>query len=160
LPKNIKETIRIKTAAEMLDVCVKKFHETDIAIMSAAVADYRPMNISESKIKKSDDLLQIQLEKTTDILLTLGQLKNESQLLVGFALETNEAEINAKLKLEKKGADMIILNSMQDKGAGFAFDTNKITIFDKDGSMKSYGLKSKKEVASDIADYIQKILHA
>jgi phosphopantothenoylcysteine decarboxylase/phosphopantothenate--cysteine ligase len=159
-PPNIKKIIPVQTAAEMYEACVNGFEEADIIVMAAAVADYKPKAVYDTKIKKSDDLLSIELEKTIDILHELGKRKRVDQILIGFALETNEAEFHAKQKLEKKGADAIVLNSLQDKGAGFAFDTNKITIFEKGDRVTAFPLKLKKEVASDIADHIQKMLHA
>ncbi|MFO0414946.1 MAG: phosphopantothenoylcysteine decarboxylase, partial [Bacteroidota bacterium] len=159
-PPNIKKIIPVQTAAEMYEACVNGFEEADIIVMAAAVADYKPKEVCKTKIKKADSHLSIELEKTTDILEELGKRKRADQLLIGFALETNEAEFHAKQKLEKKGADAIVLNSLQDKGAGFAFDTNKITIFEKGDRVTAFPLKLKKEVASDIADHIQKMLHA
>jgi len=144
--------IDVKSAEEMYTQAHLYFKDTDIAILSAAVADYRPKNVAAQKIKKKDATIEIVLEKTKDILASLGEIK-EHQLLVGFALETNnEAENaeNTKGKLKKKNLDLIVLNSLQDKGAGFATDTNKITIIDKDLSMQTFGLKSKDAVAEDI----------
>jgi phosphopantothenoylcysteine decarboxylase/phosphopantothenate--cysteine ligase len=145
--------IDVKSAEEMYTEAHKYFKESDIAILSAAVADYRPKNVATQKIKKKDATIEIVLEKTKDILASLGEIK-EHQLLVGFALETNNEEENAKGKLKKKNLDLIILNSLQDKGAGFATNTNKITIIDKDLSMQTFGLKSKDAVAEDIMNAI------
>ncbi|MDC1261880.1 bifunctional phosphopantothenoylcysteine decarboxylase/phosphopantothenate--cysteine ligase CoaBC [Polaribacter sp.] len=141
--------IDVKSAEEMYTHAHLYFKDTDIAILSAAVADYRPKNVAAQKIKKKDATIEIVLEKTKDILASLGEIK-EHQLLVGFALETNNEAENAKGKLKKKNLDLIVLNSLQDKGAGFATDTNKITIIDKDLSMQTFGLKSKDAVAEDI----------
>jgi len=141
--------IDVKSAEEMYTQAHLYFKDTDIAILSAAVADYRPKNVATQKIKKKDATIEIVLEKTKDILASLGEIK-EHQLLVGFALETNNEAENAKGKLKKKNLDLIVLNSLQDKGAGFATDTNKITIIDKDLSMQTFGLKSKDAVAEDI----------
>ena len=141
--------IDVKSAEEMYTQAHLYFKDTDIAILSAAVADYRPKNVAAQKIKKKDATIEIVLEKTKDILASLGEIK-EHQLLVGFALETNNEAENAKGKLKKKNLDLIVLNSLQDKGAGFATDTNKITIIDKDLSMQTFGLKSKDAVAEDI----------
>jgi len=160
LPANLKKVIRVHSAADMLQACLEHSEMQDILIMAAAVADYRPTRTHSEKIKKTDDFLQIDLEKTTDILQTLGKNKRQHQILIGFALETEKGEIYASQKLENKGADMIILNSLKDRGAGFAVDTNKITIFEKGGKSTPYPLKTKKEVASDIADHIQKMLNA
>ena len=145
--------IDVKSAEEMYTEAHKYFKEADIAILSAAVADYRPKNVATQKIKKKDATIEIVLEKTKDILASLGEIK-EHQLLVGFALETNNEEENAKGKLKKKNLDLIVLNSLQDKGAGFATNTNKITIIDKDLSKKTFGLKSKDAVAEDIMNAI------
>src|SRR5262249_22032370 len=124
---------KVHSANEMYDACVKDFEKYDIAVMSAAIADYSPVDKSATKIKKDDNSLVIELAKTKDILKTLGQKKNNHQLLVGFALETDNERENAIKKLEDKNADMIVLNSLKDEGAGFGFDTNKITIFEKNG---------------------------
>jgi phosphopantothenoylcysteine decarboxylase/phosphopantothenate--cysteine ligase len=145
--------IDVKSAEEMYTEAHKYFKESDIAILSAAVADYRPKNVATQKIKKKDASIEIVLEKTKDILASLGEIK-EHQLLVGFALETNNEEENAIGKLKKKNLDLIVLNSLQDKDAGFATDTNKITIIDKDLSMQTFGLKSKDAVAQDIMNAI------
>jgi len=145
--------IDVKSAEEMYTQAHLYFKDTDIAILSAAVADYRPKNVATQKIKKKDATIEIVLEKTKDILASLGEIK-EHQLLVGFALETNNEAENAKGKLKKKNLDLIVLNSLQDKGAGFATDTNKITIIDKDLSMQTFGLKSKDAVAEDIMNVI------
>ena len=145
--------IDVKSAEEMYTEAHKYFKESDIAILSAAVADYRPKNVATQKIKKKDASIEIVLEKTKDILASLGEIK-EHQLLVGFALETNNEEENAIGKLKKKNLDLIVLNSLQDKGAGFATDTNKITIIDKELSIQTFGLKSKDAVAEDIMNAI------
>ena len=145
--------IDVKSAEEMYTEAHKYFKEADIAILSAAVADYRPKNVATQKIKKKDATIEIVLEKTKDILASLGEIKGH-QLLVGFALETNNEEENAIGKLKKKNLDLIVLNSLQDKGAGFATDTNKITIIDKELSIQTFGLKSKDAVAEDIMNAI------
>ena len=146
--------IRVKTAAEMYTACVSVFETMDIAVMSAAVADYAPIEIQEEKIKKSDDTISISLAKTKDILKHLGEIKKTDQLLIGFALETNNEEAYAKRKLAEKNADMIVLNSLNDAGAGFGYDTNKITIFDKAGNAYRFDTKSKAAVAVDIVNTI------
>ena len=148
------KTIHVTSAADMFAVCEKTFPEVDIAIMSAAVADYTPAHVAHEKIKKSENDLAVPLTKTKDILKTLGNLKTGNQVLVGFALETNNEKENALQKLHSKNADMIVLNSLQDAGAGFGHDTNKITIFDKTGKAYPFDIKSKKEVASDIVNTI------
>ncbi|MEP7236226.1 MAG: bifunctional phosphopantothenoylcysteine decarboxylase/phosphopantothenate--cysteine ligase CoaBC [Ferruginibacter sp.] len=158
-PSNIKVSggirlIPVTSAAEMFDACEKAFATTDIAIMSAAVADYTPVHFASEKIKKKEKNLTVPLTKTKDILKTLGGLKTSKQVLVGFALETNNETENALQKLQSKNADMIVLNSLQDAGAGFGHDTNKITIFDKTGKAFPFDKKSKKEVAIDIVNTI------
>ena len=145
---------RVISANQMLEACLAKFAETDIAIMCAAVADYTPINVATEKIKKNDSVFNIELKKTTDILKTLGELKKENQILVGFALETENEKQNALKKLAAKNADFIILNSMKDAGAGFGHSTNKITIFDKTGNEFSFEKKTKDAVAFDILETI------
>ena len=146
--------INVESASEMLDACLKFAPDSDLIIMSAAVADYRPENISETKIKKGDGIPQIPLTATKDILTELGSKKKPGQILVGFALETNNELDNAKAKLKNKNLDLIVLNSLQDEGAGFGTDTNKISIIDKDGGVTPYATKPKKEVAEDIVAFI------
>ena len=152
--------IKVKSAEEMFNACEKTFTATDIAIMSAAVADYTPVNTAKEKIKKTENNLSVPLTKTKDILKTLGGLKTGNQFLVGFALETNNETSYALQKLQTKNADMIVLNSLQDAGAGFGHDTNKITIFDKSGNVYPFDIKSKKEVAFDIVNTIIQQLYA
>jgi phosphopantothenoylcysteine decarboxylase / phosphopantothenate---cysteine ligase len=159
VPENI-EVIKITSANEMYEACVSRFENTDIAVMSAAVADYTPVNTASQKIKKNDSTFSIELTKTKDILKSLGEKKNNKQLLVGFALETNNEKEYALKKLQAKNADMIVLNSLNDTGAGFGHDTNKITIFDKHNNEYKFDTKSKKEVAKDIVNTIIKLLHA
>ncbi len=146
--------IPVTSAAEMYSACEKAFASCDIAIMSAAVADYTPAQVSGEKIKKNADDFTVHLTKTKDILKTLGSIKTKNQVLVGFALETNNETENAIEKLKSKNADMIVLNSLQDAGAGFGHDTNKITIFDRTGKSFPFDIKSKKEVATDIVNTI------
>jgi phosphopantothenoylcysteine decarboxylase / phosphopantothenate---cysteine ligase len=155
VPLGIKLT-NVKSAAEMYYACVNVFEQMDIAIMSAAVADYTPMKVADEKIKKKDAVFTIELKKTEDILRKLGTLKTEKQILVGFALETENEKENALKKLAAKNADFIILNSMKDVGAGFGHNSNKITIFDKKGGEQLFDLKSKTEVAKDIVNTILK----
>ncbi|MCX3266256.1 bifunctional phosphopantothenoylcysteine decarboxylase/phosphopantothenate--cysteine ligase CoaBC [Pedobacter agri] len=150
--------IDVVSAEEMLNACTSIFSETDITVMCAAVADYRPKIIASQKIKKQESALVLELEKTVDILATLGKNKRESQILVGFALETNDEENYAKGKLEKKNLDLVVLNSLNDQGAGFKADTNKITIFNKALERTLFELKSKTEVAKDICTAILKII--
>ena len=150
--------IKVQSAEEMYQACLKIFPEADITILSAAVADYRPEKAETDKIKKKDDSLEIRLIKTTDIAASLGQKKKKGQILVGFALETNNEVANAKSKIERKNLDAIVLNSMNDPGAGFGFDTNKITIIDRIGQEFTFETKTKKEVANDIVEYVVKKL--
>lgn len=159
-PVNITNThpqisvIQVESAAEMFDQCLTFFPESDGAVMCAAVADFTPVNYSGSKIKRGKDDLTIQLQPTKDIAAELGKIKSNSQILVGFALETNDELNNAGSKLRRKRLDFIVLNSMNDAGAGFGVDTNKITIIDKDNNQTLFELKSKTEVATDIVDRI------
>jgi phosphopantothenoylcysteine decarboxylase/phosphopantothenate--cysteine ligase len=135
------------------------FGSVDVAVLSAAVADYKPKNSATSKIKKSDPTLVLELEKTKDILASLGAIKS-NQFLVGFALETNNEVHNAIKKLKSKNLDLIVLNSLNDEGAGFGGDTNKVTLIDKNLVQTVYPLKSKVSVATDIMTEIQKIINA
>jgi phosphopantothenoylcysteine decarboxylase / phosphopantothenate---cysteine ligase len=150
---------RIESAEEMFAAAMDKFPRTDIAVMSAAVADYTPVEKAKEKIKKADDTLLLTLKKTKDILKTLGKQKKSGQLLIGFALENSNERESALGKLESKHADMIVLNSLNDEGAGFGYDTNKITIFEKDGNEISYIRKPKQQVARDIVDRIVNMLY-
>lgn len=147
------EIHRVTSAKEMLEEVFQFYDNVDIAIASAAVADYAPKEVAKEKIKKNDDNLTIELIKNPDILKTMGEKKNH-QFLVGFALETQNEEENAKGKLEKKNLDMIVLNSLRDEGAGFKNDTNKIKIFTKTEKTE-FDLKSKDEVAKDIFNFIE-----
>lgn len=146
--------IAVQSAAEMLDACSRFFEQADITVMSAAVADYTPTEVADQKIKKKAEDFTITLKKTPDILAILGAKKHDNQTLVGFALETNNELENAIDKLRRKNLDFIVLNSMQDKGAGFAHDTNKITVIDKNAEILSFDLKSKTDVAKDICNLI------
>ncbi len=148
------ERIDIISAADMLAACEKEFATADIIVMSAAVADYTVKEVASQKIKKTDSEFHLSLTKTTDILASLGKQKSDQQLLIGFALETNNELEHAIGKLIRKNLDFIVLNSMQDPGAGFATDTNKITIIDKHQAIQSFDLKSKEEVAKDICALI------
>lgn len=149
---------RVTSAEEMYDECVKAFENVDIAVMAAAVADYSPKIVSSEKIKKESDQFQLELIKTKDILKSLGAIKSPKQLLVGFALETENENANAKKKLLEKNADLIVLNSLRDNAAGFGKDTNKVTIFDKNKSY-AFEAKSKVLVATDIVDLLIDKLH-
>jgi len=151
--KNI-NTIKVISAQEMYDACMTNFSKMDIAVMAAAVADYTPQDFSPKKIKKTEDVFTIGLTKTNDILKQLGEQKSQDQIIVGFALETNNEKENALSKLEKKKIDLIVLNSLNDKGAGFGTDTNKISIFDNRGNEFNFETKSKVLVAKDIVNTI------
>ncbi|MDF2448488.1 MAG: coaBC [Bacteroidota bacterium] len=144
--------IAIESADEMLTQCLSIFDGIDIAILSAAVADYRPKDVATSKIKKSDESLILELVKTTDILATLGK-KKKKQLLAGFALETDHVIEYAKEKIAKKNLDFIVANSASEAGSGFAVDTNRITIIDKHNKLYNFELKNKQEVAKDIVHF-------
>ncbi len=159
-PVEIKNTnpeiqlIPVESAKQMHEKCVSIFPETDGAVMCAAVADFTPVSFSGSKIKREKDDLVIHLKPTIDIAGDLGLLKSEDQILVGFALETNDELSNAFLKLQRKNLDLIVLNSLNDTGAGFGVDTNKITLIGKDNIPAFFELKSKTEVAADIVSAI------
>jgi phosphopantothenoylcysteine decarboxylase / phosphopantothenate---cysteine ligase len=165
-PSAVKPTVstvkllKVQTAEQMYEAAMNAFETADLAIMSAAVADYTPTIKAPEKIKKSGDHLQVELTKTKDILKSLGTLKKDKQLLIGFALETNNEKEYALDKLNRKNADMIVLNSLNDEGAGFGHDTNKITIFEKDGKEFAYERKPKQQVARDIVDRIVKMIYA
>ncbi|HEY4194839.1 MAG TPA: bifunctional phosphopantothenoylcysteine decarboxylase/phosphopantothenate--cysteine ligase CoaBC [Mucilaginibacter sp.] len=150
--------IDVTSAAEMLEACLQYFKSSKACIMCAAVADFTPVNVSAQKIKKQDTGLNIELKKTTDILSTLGAQKSKGQILVGFALETNNEEQNAVEKLQKKNLDFIVLNSLNDKGAGFKTDTNKITIIDHNLQKTTFDLKDKNEVAKDICNKVAELI--
>ena len=154
LPENGIKSVRVNTAEEMHAACTKHFDKSDIGVMAAAVADYTPVKVAPAKIKKNSDELVIELKKTKDILKNLGENKSSMQVLVGFALETNNEREYALGKLKSKNADMIVMNSLNDEGAGFGTDTNKITIFDKSGKEFNYELMSKKAAAKNIVDTI------
>ena len=151
---------KVTTAQEMFKACNEAFENTDITIMAAAVADYSPVTTASEKIKKSDERLTIELARTKDILKNLGEKKKPGQVLIGFALETNNEKKNAMDKLNNKNADMIVLNSLKDAGAGFGYDTNKITILEKGGQEFEFETKSKTEVAKDIVDTIIRLYYA
>src|SRR5690606_4117945 len=153
------ELIRVTSAREMYDACHRHFESVDIAIAAAAVADYRPKRIAAQKIKKKEDEMQIELERNPDILFSLGKIKTH-QFLVGFALETENGLENAKEKLQRKNLDGIVLNTLEDQGAGFGAGSNKITFVDKKMGIKTFGLKTKPEVASDIWEEIISRIHA
>lgn len=146
--------VDVESAVQMYEVTSKEFVNSDVAVLSAAVADFTPKEKADHKIKRGKDDLLLELLPTKDIAAELGRIKTASQLLIGFALETNDEEINALSKMQRKNLDMIVLNSLNDKGAGFSVDTNKVTILDKAGDKTVYELKTKVEVAKDIVDQI------
>jgi len=151
--------VDVTSAAQMLEACEQYYANLQACIMSAAVADYTPVNVADHKIKKqADNHLNIELKTTVDILKTLGEKKRSDQLLVGFALETNDEELNAIQKLKKKNLDFIVLNSLNDTGAGFKGDTNKITIIDSNLQKTTFNLKTKDEVARDICNKLTDLL--
>lgn len=145
-------THKVKTAQEMYEATSSQFDDSDGAILSAAVADYRPTVVSDKKIKKKEGDFSLQLERTIDIAATLGKTKKTNQFLIGFALETNNELANAQRKRKKKNFDFIVLNSLQDKGAGFKHNTNKISIVHEDNKVSNFELKSKADVAIDIVN--------
>lgn len=147
-------TVKVVSANEMLAAVSDIFADADITIMSAAVADYAPSEKAAEKIKKETGTLTLELNKTTDILKTLGQKKRADQVLVGFALETHNEKEYAKAKLESKNLDMIVLNSLRDAGAGFGTDTNQVTVLDRSGKESIVSLRSKKEVADQVISFI------
>ena len=150
--------VKVRSAKEMFEASEKYFFEADIIILAAAVADYTPVVVADKKIKKKEDTFTIELTKTTDIAKTLGQQKRPDQLMIGFALETDNEVANAIGKIQSKNLDMIVLNSLQNAGAGFGHDTNKISIIKKDGTMIDFDLKSKQDVAQDIVNEISEQL--
>ncbi len=150
--------IDVVSAEDMLHACTANFADSDITVMSAAVADYTPVEVAQQKIKKKEEHFSIELKKTTDILASLGNVKLENQVLVGFALETADEDNYAKDKLQRKNLDLIVLNSLNDKGAGFKVDTNKISIFNKNLEKITFETKSKTEVAKDICNEILKLV--
>lgn len=150
--------IDVTTAESMAKECIELFPGCNIAILSAAVADFTPSEVHDTKIKKKDNELLIRLRQTTDIAKTLGQMKKTDQLLAGFALETDNELENASEKLKRKNLDLIVLNSLKEKGAGFGHDTNKITIIDRNNIIDKFELKSKEEAARDILDKIISML--
>jgi phosphopantothenoylcysteine decarboxylase/phosphopantothenate--cysteine ligase len=150
----------VTSAQEMFEKCDEVFEESDIIVLSAAVADYKPKEVAEEKIKKAQDQMHLELQKTVDIAATLGEKKRKNQVLVGFALESENEVDNAITKLRKKKFDLIVLNSIREAGAGFGHDTNKITIIDRSESVKEFELKSKNAVAIDIINEIQSRIDA
>lgn len=158
-PKGVESLVQVETAKEMFDAAMTAFHGADIAIATAAVSDARPQVRFDEKLHKNQLPSSIQLEATEDILATWGQQKQPGQLLVGFALETDDGVSSAQQKLKRKNLDFIVLNSTADAGAGFGTDTNKVTIFEKSGESHIFELKSKKDVAEDIVTVLLKVMN-
>lgn len=156
----LSKLIKVQNAEEMYNACMQEFTSCKVAIMSAAVADYTPVQKEEQKIKKSEAPFHLELKRTKDILASLGRIKTQEQTLVGFALETEKEKEYAISKMKSKNADMIVLNSLKDEGAGFGGNTNKVSIFDKKENEYSFSLKTKVEVAKDIIDTLKKIMDA
>ena len=152
--------VDVESAAEMRDAAVAEFPKCDAAILSAAVADFTPKTRADEKIKRGKEDMRLELVPTHDIAADLGRMKRHGQVLAGFALETNDEENNALSKLWRKNFDFIVLNSLNDKGAGFGVDTNKVTIIDKEENKREYALKSKREVAGDIVDKLKEALES
>jgi phosphopantothenoylcysteine decarboxylase / phosphopantothenate---cysteine ligase len=147
-------------AAEMAKICMMKAKTADVVIMAAAVADFTPESTAHQKLKKQDAMQSIRLKPTIDILKELGKVKPKRQILTGFALETDNELNNARGKLENKNLDLIVLNSLQDKGAGFNHDTNNVTFIHRNGKMAHSGLKSKTEIAEDIVNIIEMLMNS
>ena len=150
--------VDVTSAAEMFEAAMSFFPDADVGISCAAVADFAPAVVSSTKIKREEEDLVLVLRPTRDIAAELGKIKTARQRLVGFALETRDGLANARGKMERKNLDMIVLNSLDDTGAGFKHDTNKVTILDRQGRMTEYPLKSKRAVAADIADKIKEMI--
>ncbi|MBN8694398.1 MAG: hypothetical protein J0L69_14485 [Bacteroidetes bacterium] len=163
-PTNLKcnssqiKIVQVTTALEMLQACQHYFDSVDIAIFTAAVADYRPLIMESSKIKKNDETITIQLTKNPDIAYEFGKVKRADQFSIGFALETDNIFEYGKGKMQKKNLDFIVLNTTNENGEGFGFDTNKISLLFRDNSIEHFPLKSKTEVASDIIASLEKQL--
>ena len=160
LPDPSIRRIDVRSAQEMFDATKSVFSMADVVVLNAAVADYTPAHPADQKIKKKESVFSLELIKTTDIAATLGSKKRPEQLLMGFALETNNERENALKKLHQKNLDWIVLNSLRDAGAGFGHDTNKITVMDKDEQTYEFALKSKEEVAQDLVNLIANTLES
>lgn len=155
LPQPTIRRIQVRSANDMFEATAQEFSTADVTILNAAVADYTPTNPAAQKIKKKEAEFSLELTKTIDIAATLGQQKKPGQLMMGFALETQNEQANARLKLRAKNLDWIVLNSLRDAGAGFGYDTNKITVIDKDEQVYEFSLKSKEEVAFDLLRMVE-----
>lgn len=159
IPNLPKENVyQVNTALEMLEVASRFFNEVDVSIFTAAVADYRPLKMEASKIKKNDDTMQIDFVKNPDIAFEFGKIKRQDQISIGFALETDNILRHGEGKLSKKSFDFIVLNTTNSNGEGFGFDTNKVSILNHDLSINEFELKSKKEVAKDIIIELERLV--
>lgn len=154
IPANLYKTIKVETADEMYRAVMAEIEQIEVGIFAAAVADYTPKIVAKEKIKKAGEELLLTLVKTKDILKEVGLTKKDTQIIVGFALETNNEQENALQKLQKKNLDFIVLNSLKNEGAGFQHTTNQISILDKYNNTRNFELKSKTEVAEDIVNYL------
>lgn len=152
------QVVPVVTADEMYEACTSRFASMDIAILAAAVADFKPQDPANQKVKRGAGNWSLEMTPNKDIAAALGKMKQKNQLLIGFALETEQAEENARKKLKKKNLDLIILNSLQDKGAGFGTDTNKVSLIGKDNFIATFELKRKREVAADILDQLTRMI--
>lgn len=155
VPESIGKIIRVESSDEMYQAAVKVWSNCQLGVFAAAVADYKPKEVANQKIKKLGDTLSMDLVKTIDILQSIGKSKGVDQILVGFALETQNELENAKQKLARKNLDMIVLNSLNDEKAGFQYDTNRITLIDSENKITKFELKTKREVAIDIVNSIE-----
>jgi phosphopantothenoylcysteine decarboxylase/phosphopantothenate--cysteine ligase len=159
LPQNRSvKIIQVVTAENMAEECISRFEKCDIAILAAAVADYTPEEVADRKIKRTEDEIVLRLKPTRDIAAALGKVKKKHQIIAGFALETDNELTNAASKLTRKNLDLIVLNSLKDEGAGFGYDTNRITIIDSNNNIDKFELKSKEEAARDILDKIVSVI--
>lgn len=152
------KVVRVTSAQEMFDRCSEVMEKMDIAVFNAAVSDYTPVSAAGKKVKRGTGEWTIELKPTKDIAAEMGRRKSAGQVLVGFALETDNEEEHALLKLEKKNLDLVVLNSMRDKGAGFKTDTNQVSMIDRQGNIDKYELKLKAQVAGDLVQRVIKIL--
>lgn len=157
-PSTLAEFVAVRSAQEMFEATEARFAKADVVILSAAVADYTPAHPADRKIKKKEATFTIELAKTVDIAATLGAQKRPGQVVVGFALETDHELENARLKLERKNLDLIVLNSLQDPGAGFGHDTNRVTLLFRNGETRNFELKPKREVARDLMEAVEELL--
>jgi phosphopantothenoylcysteine decarboxylase/phosphopantothenate--cysteine ligase len=154
------QVIPVQSAQQMFEASVDLFPSVDIAVLAAAVSDYTPARTSATKIKKDAGPENLELVRTKDIAMELGNMKKNGQLVIGFALETNDAEVHAKEKLKKKNFDFIVLNTLEDQGSGFGHDTNVVKFIFPDNDSRSFGLKSKIDVAADICEAVAQLMRS